>query len=179
MLNPEDSDITEEELTDITIKNILTDRIYNDLGFSVRNRSIILVDAQSSWSVNIIVRALMYLVETFNEYFERTRQNVYSTVKLNIPMPEMYVVYTGIRGNKPDVLSFSEIFFDGNEVGLEVRVNVIYGDDTGGIINQYIDFTRAYDEQRMIYGRAQEAVTEITRICKDRDILNSSYAWLR
>ena len=29
-LHPEDTDITEDKLTDITIKNVLTDNIYND-----------------------------------------------------------------------------------------------------------------------------------------------------
>ena len=32
-LHPEDKTSTENELTDITIKNVLTDGIYNDLGF--------------------------------------------------------------------------------------------------------------------------------------------------
>ncbi|MCM1128168.1 MAG: hypothetical protein NC429_17085, partial [Lachnospiraceae bacterium] len=32
-LHPEDKTATEDELTDITIKNVLTDGIYNDLGF--------------------------------------------------------------------------------------------------------------------------------------------------
>ena len=32
-LHPEDNTATADELTDITIKNVLTDGIYNDLGF--------------------------------------------------------------------------------------------------------------------------------------------------
>ena len=47
-LHPEDTDITEDKLTDITIKNVLTDNIYNDLGFMVDNRLMILVEAQST-----------------------------------------------------------------------------------------------------------------------------------
>lgn len=45
-LHPEDNDITEDKLTDITIKNVLTDNIYNDLGFIVReDKAVILVEA--------------------------------------------------------------------------------------------------------------------------------------
>ena len=36
-LHLEDTDITQDKLTDITIKNVLTDNIYNDLGFMVGN----------------------------------------------------------------------------------------------------------------------------------------------
>lgn len=39
-LHPEDTGITEEMITNITIKNIFTDGIYNDLGFLVRDRQI-------------------------------------------------------------------------------------------------------------------------------------------
>ncbi len=46
-LHPEDTDTTEDDLTDIRLKNILVDDLYNDLGFSVGERLIILVEAQS------------------------------------------------------------------------------------------------------------------------------------
>lgn len=46
-LHPEDTRTTEEDLTDITIQNVLTDGIYNDLGFRNRDRVMILLEAQS------------------------------------------------------------------------------------------------------------------------------------
>ena len=45
---------------DITIKHVMVDGDYNDLGFSVGNRLMVLVESQSTWSYNIIIRALMY-----------------------------------------------------------------------------------------------------------------------
>ena len=47
-IHPEDIRTTESELTDITIKNILTDGLYNDLGFRVGNKVVILVDRKST-----------------------------------------------------------------------------------------------------------------------------------
>lgn len=44
-LHPEDKDVTEDKLTDVTIENVLMDNIYNDLGFIVGNRLMILVEA--------------------------------------------------------------------------------------------------------------------------------------
>lgn len=38
-LHPEDTETTEDELKDITIKNILVDVCYNDLGFTVGAKS--------------------------------------------------------------------------------------------------------------------------------------------
>ena len=111
VLHPEDQETTEDQLTDITIKNVLTDQIYNDLGFMVGNRLMILIEAQSTWTVNIILRALLYLVQTYHDYLERTKQNLYKSKKVTIPKPELYVIYTGERKTKPEMISLSEEFF--------------------------------------------------------------------
>ena len=52
-LHPEDTTATEDSLTDVTITNVLTGNLYNDLGFIVNNKLMILVEAQSTWTVNI------------------------------------------------------------------------------------------------------------------------------
>jgi len=60
-LHPEDVDATEDEITIVTLENILLNQLYNDLGFTVGNRLLILAEAQSTWSVNIVVRGLLYM----------------------------------------------------------------------------------------------------------------------
>lgn len=84
-LHPEDSAATEDSLTDVTIENVLTDNLYNDLGFIVGNRLMILIEAQSTWTVNILIRILLYLAQSYHEYFERTCQNLYKSKKVKVP----------------------------------------------------------------------------------------------
>ena len=171
-LHPEDTDVTEDDLNDITIKNVLTDNIYNDLGFTVGDKLMILVETQSSvWTVNIIVRALMYLVQTWHDYFERTKQNLYKSKKVQMPMPEIYVIFTGERKTKPSEISLSQEFFGGKECGIDVRVKMIYDGKEGDIINQYVLFTKICNEQMKEHGRTRKAVMEAIRICKNRDVL--------
>ena len=172
-LHPEDTDVTEDDLTDITIKNVLTDNIYNDLGFTVGDKLMILVEAQSSvWTVNIIVRALMYLVQTWHDYFERTKQNLYKSKKVQIPIPEVYVIFTGERKTRPSEISLSQEFFGGKECAVDVKVKMIYDGKEGDIINQYVMFTKVCNEQMKKYGRTRKAVMEAIRICKDRNVLS-------
>ncbi len=170
-LHPEDTDITQDKLTDVTIKNVLTDNIYNDLGFMAGNRLMILVEAQSTWTMNIIIRALMYLVQTYHDYFERTKQNLYKSKKVQIPKPELYVIYTGDRKSKPSEVSLSEEFFGGENCCIDVKVKMIYDGKEGDIINQYVVFTKVCNEQIAIYGRTKKAILETIRICKDRNVL--------
>ena len=91
-LHPEDSDVTEDDIKDVTLKHVLVDADYNDLGFSVGGRLVIMVESQSTWTLNIIIRALMYLIQTYHDFFKRTKQNLYGSKKVDIPKPELYVI---------------------------------------------------------------------------------------
>ena len=170
-LHPEDSDVTEDELADITIKHVLIDGDYNDLGFSVGNRLMVLVESQSTWTYNIIIRALMYLVQTYHDYFKRTNQNLYGSKKVNMPKPELYVIYTGDRKNIPDIVSLSKEFFAGEKISIDAEVKVLYQENENDIIGQYIIFSKVYNAQRKLYGATKKAILETIRICKDRNVL--------
>ena len=170
-LHPEDTKTTEDDLKDVTVSNVLVDDIYNDLGFTVGTTLMILIEVQSTWTVNIIFRALMYLVQTYREYFRKTKQNLYKSKKLQMPRPEIYVIYTGDRKTRPEEISLSEEFFEGKDICINVRVKMIYDGKNGDIINQYVIFTRVCNEQVAIHGRTREAVQEAIRICKDRNVL--------
>ena len=170
-LHPEDITATEDSLTDITIKNVLTDNFYNDLGFIVDNKLMILIEAQSTWTINILVRALLYLAQSYHEYFQHTRQNYYKSKKVKMPKPELYVVFTGNKGKKPDKISLSKEFFEGADIDIEVKAKVIYESNEDDIINQYIIFCKVFNEQTKMHGMTRKAVTETIRICKDRNVL--------
>ena len=88
-----------------------------------------------------------------------------------LPEPELYVLFIGDRKTKPERITLSEEFFCGKDIALDVKVNVLYGDDEENIIGQYVLFTKVYDEQRKKYGATEKAVREAIRICKDRDVL--------
>lgn len=170
-LHPEDETATEDSLTNVTIENVLTDNLYNDLGFIVNNKLMILIETQSTWTMNILVRVLLYLAQSYHEYFQRTGQNYYNSRKVKLPKPELYVIFTGTKGRKPDKISLSEEFFEGADIDIEVKAKVIYESDTDDIINQYIIFCKVFNEQTKQHGMTQKAVTETIRICKDRNVL--------
>lgn len=170
-LHPEDTKTTEDDLKDVTVSNVLVDDIYNDLGFTVGTTLLLMIEVQSTWTVNIIFRALMYLVQTYREYFRKTKQNLYKSKKLKMPKPEIYVIYVGDRKTRPEEISLSEEFFEGKDICIDVRVKMIYDGKNGDIINQYVVFTKICNEQVAVHGRTREAVQEAIRICKERNVL--------
>ena len=171
-LHPEDHEATEDSIKNVTITNVLLDQYYNDVGFQIGEKIVILVEQQSSWSINIVVRCLLYLAQTYQEYFESTKQNVYGSKKLELPRPELYVIFTGNRKTRPEYLYLSKEFFGGDDSVLDVKVKMIYDGKEGDIINQYVAFTKIYNEQVKLHGRTREAVLETIRICKDQNVLS-------
>jgi hypothetical protein len=171
VFHPDDADVKEKDLKDITINNVMTNKLYNDLAFTVKDKLFVLVECQTTWSLNIIVRFLLYLAQEYQEYFIRTKQSLYRSKKVKMPKPELYLIYTGNRGNKPDKISMSKDFFDGESIGLDIEINIIYSGKNNNIIDQYITFTRIYDEQRKKFETTREAIIETIRICKDKGVL--------
>lgn len=168
VLHPED-EINEDDLEVITIENILANDMYNDLGFLVKNKLIVLVEAQTTWSTNIIVRMFLYLARTYQDliYDNRDlRMSLYGSGKMDLPTPELYVIYTGERGNKSETLSLKNDVFPDSDV-IDLKAKVIFADRLSkDIINQYIAFCGILKEQmRVCKGDKKNAIRETIRIC--------------
>lgn len=168
-IHPEDKDVREEDIEVVTLQAVLMTGLYNDLGFLVRDKLIMLVEAQSSYPANIAVRLLMYLGKTYGEYIEQHHINVYSPTAATLPRPEFYTIYTGGK-EVPDVLTLSS-HFDGESDAAELKVRVLRGNGAGGVLDQYIAFCKIHDEQVTLYGRTEEAAKEIMRACLEQNVL--------
>ena len=168
-LHPEDTDVKESDFKLVTLENVLTTGFYNDLGIQVRNRLILLVEAQSTFSVNIALRMLLYLAGTYKEYIEEQKLDLYGSHPVEIPRPELYVVYTGDRKEIPEALHLSGLYQGAGSA--EVEVKVLRDDGTGDILDQYVRFCKIADEQREKYGLTQQAIDETIRICIAENVL--------
>ncbi len=170
-LHPEDAGMTEEGLENVTINHVFTNSIYNDLCFTAGGRLILMLEAQSTWSVNVIIRMFIYLAQTYHEYFKGNSINLYGSKKAVMPEPELYVVYTGDRKKRQEYISLSEEYFGGKNTNIELKAKVIYGGKGNDILEQYIKFTKVYNGQVKEHGRTKKAVIETIRICKNENLL--------
>ncbi len=170
-LHPEDAGMTEEGLENVTINHVFTNGIYNDLCFTAGGRLILMLEAQSTWSVNVIIRMFIYLAQTYHEYFKGNSINLYGSKKAVMPEPELYVVYTGGRKKRQEYISLSEEYFGGKNTNIELKAKVIYGGKGNDILEQYIKFTKVYNGQVKEHGRTKKAVIETIRICKNENLL--------
>ena len=168
-LHPEDTTVKDSDVKLVRLQNVLANGLYNDLGFQVRDKLILLVEAQSTFSENIPLRMLLYLAATYKDYVEEHKLSLYREKKVSIPRPELYVVYTGNKKHVPDELKLSSLFEGDGSV--ELSVKVLRDDGKGSIVDQYIAFSKIVDEQVKLHGRTDEALYETLRICRERKIL--------
>lgn len=176
VIHPEDKTIAEDDLKYITINRVLLRGIYNDLGFMAGDKLMILVEAQSTWTMNIIPRVLIYLAHSLQSYFKATDANIYSATRVYIPKIELYVLFTCDEARGIDTLSLSEKFFGGKECDVDVKVHVLYRDvnellENADVVWQYTAFTKVFDLCVKRFGQTAEAVNLAIRICQNKKIL--------
>lgn len=182
VLHPEDKTTTEDDLMYITLNRVLLQGLYNDLGFLAGDKLLVLVEAQSTWTVNIIPRILIYLAHSLQTYLNVTNANIYGKTPVKIPKIELYVLFTCNEAKGVRTLSFIKEFFGGEKRGsdIEVKVHVLYRDNKKlrkncDIIAQYTAFTKIFDISVARYGRNAEAVSKAIELCQGRNILTEYF----
>ena len=168
-LHPEMRDVTDADLKTITLKQVITNHSYNDLALQVRDHLMIFVEAQSSWSVNILLRVLLYFADTVQEYLHDHQMDIHGIGRLKLPVPEFYVIYTG-KTAVSERITLKKDFYQNTECGLDLEARVITA-ETEDIIGQYIIFCHVMDEQIHKHGRTRKAAEETIRICRSRNVL--------
>jgi len=163
--------VTEQDIEYVSLHSVLMVKPYNDMGILVKGRLLVCTEAQSTWSLNVLVRLFLYLAETYHRYIQRHKElNIYGTKKISLPVPSCTVIYTGEDKQRPDFLSLAEEFF-GKDSPLDLRVRVIWQPGRENIIRQYIRFCHVFNQQVHLHGLTGLAIEETIRICQNEDVL--------
>ncbi len=180
-LHPEDKKTRAEDIQTVTLDSVfVAQHLYNDLGFRIGQHLIVLVEAQSSWSPNIVFRAAYYLMQTYWNKCLPDRHQIYENALLRLPRPELYMIYTGRKGRHPDHLSLKSLFFDAKKCDVESQpcdldatIHILYDKTSKGVTQEYIIFCQVLEQQFRIHGRNMKAVEEAIHICQDKNILKA------
>ena len=106
---------------------------------------------------------------------EHEELDLYGTKRLEVPVPDCNLIYTGRKRHVPKVLSLGrEIFGDDSPVDLKVRVVSEPGHTD--IIGQYIRFCHVLDDNVREYGRTGKAVERTILACRKENVLSSYLA---
>ena len=169
-LNPEDTTCTTDDLNLISLRNVLLNGAYNDLGFMVRDQLIVLVEAQSTWSTTILFRVFLYLAYTCRELAAEKYGSIHKHSDLKLPPAKLYVVYTGDRKDIPELLSTRDLYLE-EETDYYIRVRIIRWDNALGISHEYISFCKIVRDVVKVEGYTDKAIKQAIAICENQNIL--------
>ena len=136
----------DEDFKIVTLENAIINGQYNDLGFTVKDRLIILVEAQSTFNPNMGVRLLMYIAKSYHDYIVENKLNIFGERLIKLPMPAFIVVYSGTARQDVNEMRLSDCFEAGSTPNIELIVKVIKKDNVkSGILQEYLSFCDMYN----------------------------------
>ncbi|MBO4569466.1 MAG: hypothetical protein J5674_05915 [Candidatus Methanomethylophilaceae archaeon] len=172
-LHPEDLSSTVEDVRIRTAKRVIARGFTNDLGFSVGDKRICLVEAQSCHLRPMQLRALFYLAETYRAFMEERGMTLYDA--RGLPGWEVYVVNTS-RG-RGRLFSLQGISRDPMDEGGLEQVPV----KEGGILWGYAEACRIIDTviSRKRDSEGKAAVATAFDECRARCGKIGEFIWSR
>ena len=161
----------EDDIELVSLNSVLMVKPYNDIGLLVKNNLLVCAEAQSTWSVNILIRLFMYLADTYHRYIQaHPEMNVYGSKKIILPVPCCFLIYTGSRKNCPKILSLAYEFWGGHSP-LDLTIKVLTKPGTDNIVEQYIFFCHVFNDQVKLHGRTAKAIESTIEICQCQNVL--------
>ena len=107
-----------------TLENVFYNSFKNDLAFEIDNKFIVLIEHQSSINENMPLRMLRY----FSNVIERIIdiEKIYREKRIQIPVPEFFVLYNGIEKYDNKILRLSDAYItDNTDINLDLIVKII------------------------------------------------------
>ena len=169
-LHPEDKNVTTKDIKIVTLKAIVVNDIYNDLGMIIKDKIIFLLESQSTWSVNILVRLFLYLANTYKNYLTKNKVNLYGSKKVKLPTPELYVIYVGKDKIKNKTISLNKEYFN-NKSPIDLKIKVITESEKNNIVGEYIEFSKITNKLVKKYGYKKVTAEKIVNECIKKNIL--------
>jgi len=147
------------EFQRVTLRPLLASDKVNDLGLQVGGDFLCLVEAQSTPPTNISLRMLGYITRTIEQYIRDIRANIYGSTLIEVPVPRLFVVYTG-DAEVPKEYTFFEHVGRG-DLNLRVHVKTVNNVVPGGVLYQYILFCNIFTKWRakhLSFGKMCEGI---------------------
>lgn len=175
-----------EEIKINTLRGVFFNDIKNDLSFQAGNRTIILMEHQSTWNPNMPLRMLWYIGKIYRK--ELKKDMPYRSTLIKIPMPEFYVLYNG-EDNKPyeTNLHLSDAFYwqpqNGEVLPLDLVVksyNINYSAENPLIeacyeLKAYSIFVAKVREAIQTGTEQRKAIIYGIEYCKTHDLLSEYF----
>ena len=166
-----------------TLEGVLFLDQMNDISFTIGDKTVVLIEHQSSISENLPIRCLMYIARIYEKIVDR--KAIYKQLLLKVPAPEFIVLYNG-RNSFPDEkeLYLSTAFHENpnhvtkfGSLELTVRIlNINKGHNesivkTSDTLHGYVLFIQKVRDYDAVGFDRTTAITKALKYCEKHEIL--------
>ncbi|MBD5559749.1 MAG: hypothetical protein HDQ87_05240 [Clostridia bacterium] len=131
---------------------------------------LVVVCEESIWNVNAIFQMLCYVEGAWRILGREQEWDVYSTERIPLPSPKLYLLYTGTEKEIPENLDFSETYFGGAAIPLKVDAKCIRDGRGNDILHQYKRFTEIFDDITAEHGCTRAAAEKVSEQCRAENV---------
>lgn len=168
------------QLEIVTIESAVYVVVRNDLAY-ILSGTISMYEHQSTYSPNLPVRFLIYLVQEYQTVIEKAETSLYGTAQISLPTPQCVVFYNGLKEMPEEqILKLSDAFENKTvqaDVELTVRMlNINYGHNKRlmekcRILEEYSAFVAVTRECMLVEIDMQAALNRAVEECIEKGIL--------
>lgn len=164
-----------------TLRGVFFNDVKNDISFRVGDKTVVLIEQQSSWNPNMPLRMLWYIARIYRNIVDRDM--AYRSALVALPEPEFYVLYNGTQEQPPYQKQNLADAFGGKKLKLDLEVDC-YNINLakGRQILEKCEELRAYSvfvaKVRELTAAGETLTTAIRaaiRYCEDNDCLASYF----
>ena len=141
----------------------MSDTVYmgmkNDVSFLVSDM-LSLYEQQSTYNPNMPVRQLMYLGRQYDRYIEDTKQNIYGSRQMHLPVPKLVTLYNGEKDIDDKVLRLSDSF-SANAEQSDVQVSVTLININRGRNRELLESCKPLEEYSWFVEKVRENKKEL------------------
>ena len=136
----------------------------------IKDKIIFLLESQSTWSVNILVRMFLYLAHTYKNYLTKNKVNLYGSKKAKLPVPELYVIYVGKDKVNNKTISLNKEYFN-NKSPIDLKIKIITESEKNNIVGEYIEFSKITNKLVSKNGYKKVTAEKIVNECIKKKVL--------
>lgn len=163
-----------DELEIVTLQNALYLSMKNDVAVLVASKTFHFWEQQSTLSVNITCRLLLYFDATLRRFLHRINADLQSSKQIRIPKPKFYVFYNGRKyAEKRTVLRLRDLYENDDESSddpedptLEltaIQININGYADEPGSCRQLYEYQWVVEKIRL-YSETMEMTVAVDRM---------------
>ena len=167
--------VLEKDVRIVTLRSILLNGPVNDLAAIVEEKELLLVEAETLFTKNILFREGDYLFEIYRNLLQEDYRKLYQAQLVQFPAARLWVVNSGLKDVNISKICWEDVLLpnirplvSGDPEPLRLYANVYAPGESYNILDQFVDFSRMWTRNARKSHWGAETIDWTLKECRER-----------